>query len=67
MRRRSDRPHAAMIGRPRHGARMGLRWMVRLLLGLLLASAAMASAQTATRAEAGLPFLRNKAKQYRLI
>jgi len=33
--------------------------MVRLLLGLLLASAAMASAQTATRAEAGLPFLRN--------
>ena len=38
---------------------MGLRWMVRLLLGLLLASAAMASAQTATRAEAGLPFLRN--------
>ena len=38
---------------------MGLRWMVRLLLGLLLASTAMATAQTATRAEAGLPFLRN--------
>jgi signal transduction histidine kinase/CheY-like chemotaxis protein len=38
---------------------MGCRWLVRLLLGLLLASNASATAHSAARAEAGQRFLHN--------